>query len=99
MIAIPQVSALVRGLTYPELRNGPKTFNRPGILGLRDRVCFVPHDRKEATASIMQRQDEGSTGSKSNKFEVEMVVKTTRHLLLQGYKPDQARILRRSRQR
>ena len=87
-----QVSALVRGLTYPSLRDGPGTAGRPPILGVRDRVCFVAHNHQEDTASSMrQRQDDGVSASKVNGYEVRMVAKTVKHLLLQGYEPDQVR--------
>lgn len=87
----PKISALVRGLTYPGLRDGPGTSGRPGILGVRDHVCFVAHKHQEDTAaSTSQRQqDDGGTASKVNQYEVDMVVKTVRYLLLQGYEPDQ----------
>ncbi|CAN0512661.1 unnamed protein product, partial [Laminaria digitata] len=86
----PKISALVRGLTYPGLRDGPQTLGRPGVRGIRDRVCFVAHNHKEDTAaSLRQRQDDGGTASKVNRYEVGMVAKTVRYLLLQGYEPDQ----------
>lgn len=82
----------MNGLTYPGLRDGPGTLGRPGILGVRDRVCFVAHNHTEDTASAMrQRQDDGMSASKTNGYEIKMVVKTVGHLLLQGYRPDQAR--------
>ncbi len=40
---------------------------------------------------MRQRQDDGMTASKVNGYEVRMVAKTVRYLLLQGYKPDQVR--------
>lgn len=87
-----QVSALVRGLTYPGLRDGPRTAGRPPILGVRDRVCFVAHNHQEETASSMrQRQNDGVSASKVNGYEVQMVAKTVKYLLLQGYEPDQVR--------
>ncbi|CAM9548526.1 unnamed protein product, partial [Hapterophycus canaliculatus] len=90
----PEVSALVKGLTYPGLRNGPKTANRPPILGVRDRVCFVAHrNTEESAASMRQRQDDGTTASKINGYEVRMVAKTVTYLLLQGYKPEQIVVL------
>ena len=38
---------------------------------------------------MSKRQDDGGTASKVNRYEVDMVVKTVRYLLLQGYDPDQ----------
>lgn len=40
---------------------------------------------------MRQQQDAGVSASKVNRYEIEMVVKTVGHLLLQGYRPDQAR--------
>lgn len=40
---------------------------------------------------MRQRQDDGMTASKVNGYEVRMVAKTVKYLLLQGYKPDQVR--------
>lgn len=53
-------------------------------------MCFVAHRNKEETASrVKQQQDDGVSASKVNTFEVRMVAKTVKYLLLQGYKPDQ----------
>ena len=90
-----KISALVRGLTYPGLRDGPVTLGRPAVRGVRDRVCFVAHRHKEDTAASMrQKQDDGGTASKVNRYEVGMVAETVRYLLLRGYKSDQVRRLR-----
>ncbi|CAM9360644.1 unnamed protein product [Ectocarpus sp. 12 AP-2014] len=90
----PEISALVKGLTYPGLRDGPGTANRPPVLGIRDRVCFVGHHHNEESAvSMRQRQDDGVSVSKVNGYEVRMVAKTVKYLLLQGYEPDQIVVL------
>lgn len=92
MYVFTQVSALVRGLTYPGLRDGPGTLSRPGLLGVRDIVCFVAHHHAEETATSMrQRQEEADSASKVNRYEVAMVAKTARYLLLQGYEPGEVR--------
>lgn len=53
-------------------------------------MCFVAHNYQEETASSMrQRQDDGVSASKINGYEVRMVAKTVKYLLLQGYQPDQ----------
>lgn len=38
---------------------------------------------------MRQRQDDGVSVSKVNRYEVRMVAKTVKYLLLQGYEPDQ----------
>lgn len=79
----------MKGLTYPGLRDGPGTIGRPRIRGLRDRVCFVAHNHREEDSSTMrQRQDDGLSASKVNRYEIAMVAKTVRYLELQGYSPD-----------
>jgi AAA domain len=78
----PAVSALVRGMTYPALRDSPNTAVAPPVRGLRDRVCFVSHTHAEAAAgsTIAQRQ-EGGTASKVNEYEADMIVATALYLL------------------
>ncbi|CAM9620630.1 unnamed protein product [Choristocarpus tenellus] len=86
----PEVSKLVKDLTYPQLRDGPSTSNRPQLKGIRDRVCFVAHNEaEEGRETLRQRQDHDGTTSKINLHEVQMIQRTVRHLLLQGYRPDQ----------
>lgn len=53
-------------------------------------MCFVAHRNKETTVATKQwRKVSEVSASKTNPFEVRMVVKTVRYLLLQGYEPDQ----------
>ncbi|CAN0395932.1 unnamed protein product, partial [Scytosiphon promiscuus] len=85
-----EISALVRGLAYPGLRDAPGTADWPPIRGIRDRVCFITHSNRETTAaSKTQRKNNESSAPRINQFEVRMVAKTIRYLLLQGYEPDQ----------
>lgn len=80
----PEISSLVRQLTYPDLIDAPKTQNRPDLRGFSDNVIFVDHDKFEDTAS-----DDPETGnldtSKRNTFEAEMALMTVKYLLLQNY--------------
>jgi superfamily I DNA and/or RNA helicase len=90
-----EVSALVRGMTYPELRDAPATTTRPPVSGLRSRLVFVPHSCAEAAAgsAVAQRQEEGAA-SKVNEHEASMVVATVKYLLQQGvYVPEQIVVL------
>ncbi|CAN0445530.1 unnamed protein product, partial [Discosporangium mesarthrocarpum] len=74
----------------PQLRDGPKTCNRPSLRGIRDRVVFVVHNQAEqGCAALRQRQDDIGSNSKINNHEVDMVECTVRYLLLQGYEADQ----------
>lgn len=83
----PEISAFVRELTYPELIDHPSTQNRPDIRGVQSNVIFVNHAHPEDEESrIADRKDAGSTSSKQNTYEAEMVLKIVRYLKQQGYK-------------
>ena len=91
---VPEISQLIRSMTYPELIDELKTLNRPAIRGLRDRVVFVNHSHPEgAVNEIRDGQDGGQKTSKENKFEAEMILKTVRYLGQQGYKTDNIVVL------
>jgi hypothetical protein len=82
----PQISALVRSLTYPELEDAEKTRGRPDLRGFQDNVIFVSHTRPELNADrIADRRDEGAKTSKENAYEADMVLKCVRYLGQQGY--------------
>lgn len=82
----PDISHLVKELTYPDLENGPKTSAREPIRGLEGRVIFVNHNYPELQNDrIGDRRDQDSKSSKENDFEARMVLKTVRFLAQQGY--------------
>lgn len=90
----PEISQLVRFMTYPNLEDGEKTLNRPQIRGLSDRVTFVNHHAPESSANELgDRLDENQTSSKENKFEAQMILKTVKFLAQQGYKTENIVIL------
>jgi hypothetical protein len=90
----PEISSLVRHLTYPDLLDDKKTLNRPLPRGLQDRVIFFNHEHPEVDATdIADRRDEGAKASKRNVFEVEMVLNMVRYLAQQGYGTDKLVIL------
>ncbi|KAI4745736.1 P-loop containing nucleoside triphosphate hydrolase protein [Aureobasidium sp. EXF-12298] len=80
----PEISDLVRQLTYPDLIDAPKTQHRPDLRGFSDNVVFVNHDQPEDAA-----YDDPTTvnvrTSKRNTFEAEMAFKTVKYLLQQKY--------------
>jgi hypothetical protein len=80
----PEISNLVRQLTYPALIDAPKTQNRPDLRGFSDNVIFVNHDQPEDTASEDPKTVNLNT-SKRNTFEAEMAFKTVKYLLQQNY--------------
>jgi superfamily I DNA and/or RNA helicase len=92
----PEISSLIRNLTYPELVDAPKTHNRPDLLGVRDNLVFIHHEHLEDERSQLsdcQLEDVASTTSKQNIFEAEMVLKIVQYLGQQGYETDKLVIL------
>ena len=90
----PEISSLVRNLTYPGLEDDEKTKNRPMPRGLCDRVIFFNHASLEASfKDVSDRRDEGSKQSKQNPFEAEVVLKIVKYLGQQGYGTDKLVIL------
>ncbi|RAQ63078.1 nonsense-mediated mRNA decay protein [Aspergillus flavus] len=91
---VPEVSSLVRNLTYPELLDGDKTMNRPAPRGLQDRVIFISHSYPEGSlGGVADRNDIGGKGSKQNPFEVQLVLRIVRYLGQQGYGTDRLVVL------
>ena len=90
----PEISALVRNLTYPDLQDATKTQGRPNLRGFSDTVMFINHDRPEKNFTMAaDKRDEGSNSSKENPFEVEMVLQCVRYLGQQGYRTNQIVVL------
>ena len=90
----PEISALIRALTYPGLTDAPKTKNRDNIRGIQSNVVFVDHGQEEDDEKrIADRGDGDSTTSKRNQFEVDMVMKVIHYLIQQGYGSDNLVIL------
>lgn len=90
----PEISTLVRNLTYPELEDDPKTHNRPPVRGLQNNVIFVSHSHLELNcARIAERRDENTSCSRENEYEVDMILKFVRYIGQQGYRTDQIVIL------
>ncbi|KAI6040717.1 P-loop containing nucleoside triphosphate hydrolase protein [Pisolithus marmoratus] len=90
----PEISALIRALTYPDLKDAPKTKNRDNIRGVQSNVIFVHHNQPEdEDKRISDRADAGSASSKQNTYEVKMVLRIVRYLAQQGYGSDNIVIL------
>ena len=90
----PEVSALVRHLTYPDLTDGPGTASRPPIRGLQNTIIFIDHNHPEDDdSSLFDPKYLGATTSKRNKFEVDMVVKVVKYLKQQGYSSSEITVL------
>ncbi|KAF8213839.1 P-loop containing nucleoside triphosphate hydrolase protein [Mycena galopus ATCC 62051] len=91
----PEISALVRSLTYPDLIDAPSTMNRPNLRGVRDNLVFIDHDKPEDENSRFKNQSEvvGSKSSKRNTHEAKMVLKIVKYLGQQGYGTDKLVVL------
>ncbi|KAJ7241901.1 P-loop containing nucleoside triphosphate hydrolase protein [Mycena haematopus] len=90
----PEISALVRSLTYPDLVDAPGTMNRPNLRGVRDNMVFIDHDKPEDENSRLKNQSEvGSKSSKRNTHEAKMILKTVKYLGQQGYGTDKLVVL------
>lgn len=90
----PEISDLIRRLTYPNLLDAPGTLNRPALRGFQDRLIFVDHNKAEAQATeLADSRDQNSTSSKRNDFEAQMVLKCVRYLAQQGYGTEDVVIL------
>ncbi|KKZ62783.1 hypothetical protein EMCG_02894 [[Emmonsia] crescens] len=90
----PEISSLVRQLTYPNLVDAARTKGRPNLRGFTDNVIFVDHRSWEDEAiGVPDWKDTTSKTSKKNTFEVDMVLKCVRYLSQQGYKTDDMIVL------
>lgn len=95
----PEISELVRHLTYPDLTDAPSTHNRPDIRGVRDNIVFIHHSQPEDDLKEMRQddmansEDVGRKSSKTNDYEVQMVLKIVRYLGQNGYGTDKIVIL------
>lgn len=85
----PEISSLVRDLMYPDLTDAPKTFDRPNLRGVQDNVIFLDHQHPEGDwnelAPDPSDTEPGRTSSKSNRYEVMMIMKILRYLGQQVY--------------
>lgn len=64
----PEISDLVRQLTYPELVDAPRTKGRPNIYGLQQNVIFIHHEKPEDDDSILdEKRDFDGLNVKSSK--------------------------------
>lgn len=90
----PEISSLIRHLTYPELVDAPGTKSRPNLRGFRDNLIFLSHEiQEEETRDIPDSKDGNSTSSRKNLFEAKMTLKCIRYLGQQGYGTDHMVVL------
>ncbi|RWA12938.1 hypothetical protein EKO27_g2167 [Xylaria grammica] len=86
----PSISELIRHTLYPSLVDGANVFTYPEVLGMKKRLFWFHHSVPEDRA---QQQDPTST-SHTNSFEVDMTVALVQHLVRQGtYGPDDIAVI------
>ena len=76
----PSISELVRSTLYPALSDADVVKGYPRVVGMRQRLFWLHHERLETAAESL---DPMST-SHSNDFEVEMTASLVSHLVRQG---------------
>ena len=89
----PEISSLIRHLTYPDLTDAESTLNREDLRGFRDNVVFVNHSHPELELKNSRESQDSRTSSKQNEFEGQMILKCVRYLAQQGYTSDKMVII------
>ncbi|PWY93542.1 AAA family ATPase [Aspergillus sclerotioniger CBS 115572] len=89
----PEVSQLIRHLTYPELEDAERTRQRPRLRGFQGEVIFMHHDHLESDLNVAEKRDPTIKSSKQNLFEVQMALMAVRYLGQQGYGTDNIVVL------
>jgi hypothetical protein len=65
----PDISNLVRQLTYPNLLDAPKTLNRPHLRGVDSDIVFIEHSKQEKELeNVHESRDSGAKSSKQNEY-------------------------------
>eukprot|EP00834_Sanchytrium_tribonematis_P005090 NODE_287_length_10726_cov_0.240614.p1 type:complete len:1727 gc:universal NODE_287_length_10726_cov_0.240614:1929-7109(+) len=82
----PEVSEFAK-ITYPDLKDAPKTKNRANLMGCLSNIIFVHHENLETSS-------EGSeSASKTNAREIDLILGILKYLIQNGYKTSQIVIL------
>ena len=89
----PEISSMVRHLTYPDLRDADSTLKRSDLRGFRDNVVFIDHREPEVELKNSKEMRDGKTSSKENGFEGHMILKCVKYLAQQGYGSDKLVVL------
>ncbi|RHZ77870.1 hypothetical protein Glove_169g29 [Diversispora epigaea] len=84
-----EISDLIRQTIYPKLEDHSLTEEYPKVKGIEHNVYFMHHENGEDLA-----RNEFALQSRSNKFEVKMVVEMVKYFVKNGYtKPEQIAVL------
>ena len=62
----PQISALIRHLTYSDLVDAPTTTKRADVRGLQNNLVLINHDQPETEVVAEERKDMSAKSSKQN---------------------------------
>ncbi|KAL5405337.1 hypothetical protein PMIN04_012376 [Paraphaeosphaeria minitans] len=84
----PSISQLVRETQYPHLKDDLSVTAYPEVVGMRHRLLWMHHEELEDDKS------DGDLTSRTNSFEVNMVMALVKHLTQQGvYTPTDIAVL------
>ncbi|KAF3145705.1 hypothetical protein TWF703_006847 [Orbilia oligospora] len=88
--ARPEISQIIRTLTYPNLKDHKSVHRLDRIRGLQRSVTWMAHQYQESSADklVIRNTKMAKKSSKINEFEADMVVSLVRYLGLQGYAND-----------
>lgn len=75
----PEIANLIRTTMYPTLTNHTSVLSLPDVVGMRDNIFWLNHDKPEDAST-----DDGRLKSHSNEWEVSMTSALVRHLVRQG---------------
>ena len=75
----PSMSELIRTTLYPDLQDYPSVKEYPEVVGMRNRLYWLDHQKKEDP-----QPSQAVSLSKTNTFEVEVVAALATHLVKQG---------------
>lgn len=80
----PEISRLIRPAIYPHLTDHKSVLTFPPIGGIDHSLYFIHHTHSEV---------EAGSSSKQNEHEAKYLVRLAKHLILNGYKPENITIL------
>ncbi|RPA86468.1 P-loop containing nucleoside triphosphate hydrolase protein [Ascobolus immersus RN42] len=78
----PSISELIRSTLYPSLTDYPSTAEYPEVVGMRKRLFWLDHHHTED--GFRNDMDDPNNTSKTNAWEVEMVMGLMKHIQRQG---------------
>ena len=76
----PLMAELVRSTLYPSLKDAEAVLNYPKVVGMKERLFWLHHERLEAAAA----NNDPLNTSHSNDFEIDMTAALVSHLIRQG---------------